>query len=180
MSKKSKILVGLVTVAVVLFAVIQFWIIPANQEKKAAYAKSQADALTHDISTISEYQSAYVGDNSNTRALFDALPLNSISKKFAIDSEACTLTVNYLDSVQDIGEEKVQRDLIYNTVAAMAAIDNLAGITYDFSDKSYAFTRTQIEAIFGAPPSDLLEQEKWKEAVQDKLSSKEFCQQFYK
>ena len=52
--------------------------------------------------------------------------------KFEIDSEACTLTVNYLDTVWNIGEEKVQRDLIYNSVAAMAAIDNLSGITYNF------------------------------------------------
>lgn len=100
--------------------------------------------------------------------------------KFEIDSEACTLTVNYLDTVWNIGEEKVQRDLIYNSVVAMAAIDNLSGITYNFSGDSYSFERTQIEDVFGTPLSNLLEQEKWRNDVQDKLKDTDFVEQFYK
>ena len=161
MNKKSKIIIGLLAVAVVLFCVIQFWIIPANQAKQEAYAQNQTDALTHDISAIEDYRTAYLGDANNVRDLFGNLPLNNIPRQFEINSDDCTLTVNYLDTVWNIGEDKVQRDLIYNTVAAMAAIDNLSGITYNFSGDSYSFERTQIEDIFGAPLSNLLEQEKW-------------------
>ena len=180
MTKKSKIIIGLLSVAAVLFCLIQFWIIPANQAKREAYAQNQTDALTHDITSIEDYKSPYIGNASNVGNLFWNLPLNNVDMKFEIDSETCTLTVNYLDTVWNIGEDKVQRDLIYNTVAAMAAIDNLSGITYNFSGDSYSFERTQIEDVFGTPLSNLLEQEKWRNDVQDKLKDTDFVEQFYK
>ncbi len=62
----------------------------------------------------------------------------------------------------------------------MAAIDNLSGITYNFSGDSYSFERVQIEDIFGTPLSKLLEQEKWGKSVQDKLNDTDFVGQFYK
>lgn len=135
MNKKSKIIIGLLAIAVVLFCLIRFWIIPTNQAKKEAYAHSQTDALTHDISAIEDYRTAYIGNANNIAGLFEVLPLNNISMKFEINSEDCTLTVNYLDTVWNIGEEKVQRDLVYNSVAAMAAIDNLSKIAYNVSVK---------------------------------------------
>ena len=180
MNKKSKIIIGLLAVAVVLFCLIQFWIIPADQAKKETYARNQTDALTHDISAIEDYRTAYLGDATNVTKLFGALPLNNIPKQFEINSDDCTLTVNYLDTVWDIGEDNVHRDLVYNTVAAMAAIDNLSGITYNFSGDSYSFDRKQMEDVFGAPLSDLLEQGKWSKNVQDKLKDAGFVGQFYK
>lgn len=180
MNKKSKVIVVLLAIAVVLFCAIQFWIIPTNRAKETEYARSQTDSLTHDISVIETYRTPYIGNASNVSGLFEVLPLNNISKKFEINSDNCTLTVNYLDTVSNIGEEKVQRDLIYNSVAAMAAIDNLSGIIYNFSGDSYSFERTQIEEVFGSPLSDLLEEKNWVEKVQNKLSSEEFCQEFYR
>ena len=61
MNKKSKFIIGLLAVAVVLFCVIQFWIIPTNQAKQEAYAQDQTDALTQDISAIEDYRTAYLG-----------------------------------------------------------------------------------------------------------------------
>ncbi len=180
MNKKNKVIIGLLAVAVILFCAVQFWIIPTNQAKQEEYAWNQTDALTHDISAIEDYRSAYVGDANNISGLFENLPLNNISKKYEINSDDYILTVNYLDTVWNIGEEKVQRDLIYNSVAAMAVIDNLAGITYNFSGESYSFERQEIEDVFGSPLSTLLVSKKWSEKVQTWLSSKEFCQQFYK
>lgn len=180
MNKKNKVIIGLLAVAVVLFCAIQFWIIPSNQAKMAEYARNQTDALTHDISALEDYRSAYVGDASNIGGLFENLPLNNIAKNYEINSDACALTVNYLDTVWNIGEEKVQRDLIYNSVAAMAAVDNLTGINYNFSGDSYSFERKEIEDVWGSPLSELLSPEKWNDEVQKQLSSKEFCQQFYR
>jgi hypothetical protein len=179
MRQKNKVIIGLLSVAIVLFCAIQFWILPANEAKQAEFARNQTDALTHDISTIQDYKSPYVGNASNIGGLFENLPLKNVGKKYEIDSKNCILTVNYMDTVWNIGEEKVQRDLIYNSVAAMAAIDNLSEITYQFPGNSYSFQRKRIEEIFGTPLSDLLTPETWKTKVQNKLSSKEFCQQFY-
>lgn len=179
MNKKSKVIIGLLTIAVVLFCAIQFWIIPVNRAKEAEYARNQTDALTHDISVVEDHRTPYIGNASNTCGLFEVLPLSNLSKKFEINSDNCTLTIDYLDTVWNIGEEKVQRDLIYNSAAAMAAIDNLSGITYNFSGDSYSFTRKQMEDVFGTPLSDLLKQEKWSEEVQNKLNDMGFVGQFF-
>lgn len=167
------------SVAIILFSTIQFWIIPTEEAKQADYARNQTDALTHDISAIEDYRFPYVGNASNIGGLFENLPLNNISKKYEINSDNCTLTVNYLDTVWNIGEEKVHRDLIYNSAAAMAAIDNLTAITYNFAGDRYSFERKELEDMLGSPLSNLLVPEKWKEEIQTQLSSKEFCDQFY-
>lgn len=179
MNKKNKVIICLLAIAVILFCIIQFGIIPANREKQAEYVRNQTDALTHDITSIDDYKSPYVGNANNVSNLFYSLPLNNVSMKFEVNSETCALTVNYLDTVWNIGEEKVQRDLVYNSVAAMAAIDNLSGITYNFSGESYFFSREQIEEIFGSPLSELLEQGKWSKEVQDKLSYTDFIKEFF-
>ena len=54
MNKKNKMIIGLLAIAVILFCIIQFGIIPADQEKQVEYAKNQTDALTHDITSIEE------------------------------------------------------------------------------------------------------------------------------
>lgn len=180
MNKKSKVIICLLAIAVVLFCIIQFWVLPSKQAKEANYARSQTDALTHDISVIEDYRTPYIGNAVNISGLFEVLPLNNISKKFEINSDNCILTVNYLDTVWNIGEEKVHRDLIYNSVAAMAAIENLSGITFNFSGDSYFFEREQIEEVFGSPLSNLLEQGNWNTEVQDQLKDADFIEQFYK
>lgn len=179
MSKKNKIIVKLVAVAAVLFCIIQFGIIPANQNKQAEYAKNQTDAQTHDISAIKDFKSPYVGDANNVRDLFYALPLNQVSMKFQINSEEGTVTVNYLDTIWNIGEEKVHRDLVYNSLAAMASIDNLTMITYEFSGDKFSFKRGQFETIFGAPLAELLDNDIWNEKVQNQMNTIDFIKQFY-
>lgn len=178
MHKKNKIIISLLAAAAILFCIIRFWAAPANREKQNEYALNQTDSLTHDISSIEEFKNPYVGNASNTGNLFYSLPLCNIPMKFEIDSEACALTVNYLETVWNIGEEKVQRDLIYNSVAAMAVIDNLQEISYNFSGVSYSFHRQQIEEAFDIPLSELIEQENWSNEVQGKLESADFVAQF--
>ena len=179
MRKKNILIICLLTAAAILFCVIRFVIIPYQETREAEAIQKQTDALTHDITSVEKYKSSYVGNASNTGNLFWALPLNNVPMKFEIDSEACVLTVHYLETVWNIGAEKVRRDLIYNSVAAMAAIDNLAGITYHFSGESYSFDRRQLEKVFGSPLSELLEQERWSKEVQEPLKSADFVRQFF-
>lgn len=179
MNRKNKIIIGLVAIATILFCIIQFYIVPASQQKQADYAKNQTDALAHDITSIEDFKSAYIGDASNTGNLLYALPLNNISMKFQINSEERSLTVNYLDTVWNVGENKTHRDLIYNTVALMASIDNLTTVTYNFSGDSFSFARTKIEAVFGPLLADLLDKEVWSEKIQNKINSADFINQFF-
>lgn len=179
MRKTNVLILCLLAAAAILFCTVRFGIIPYSQAREEEYIQKQTDALTHDITSIQKFKSPYVGDASNTGNLFWNLPLNNISMKFEIDSEARVLTVNYLDTVWNIGEEKVRRDLVYNSVAAMAAIDNLAGITYNFSDESFSFSRRQIEDILGSPLSDLLGPDRWSKEVQEPLRSADFVTRFF-
>ena len=178
--KKNKILLWLLSLAVILFLLVAFAVAPGIQKRQNQYEADQTDALTHDITVIKEFKTPYMGDAANIGNMFYALPLNNIAMKFQLDPEARALTVHYLDTVWNIGEEKVKRDLIYNTVAAMAAIDNLAEITYEFSGNTYSFKREQFEAVFGMPLSELLTDNRvWKEKVREQLQSTDFVKRFF-
>lgn len=179
MSRRNQALLALLTGAAVLFCVLQFWLLPAREARLAAYERDQRDALTHDITAVEKYRGPYVGDASNLGNLFYKLPLGDLPMKFQIDSERCAVTVSYQETVWSVGEEKVRRDLLYNAVAAMASIDNLAEITYEFSGNTFLFQREALEQALGSPLSGLLSREVWEEKVQGQLGSEEFVGQFY-
>lgn len=142
--------------------------------------EESSGVATHDISVVEDFRSPYLGDASNTSHLFSVLPLAEVPFMIQIDSDACSLTVNYLDTVWNVGEDYVRRSLVYNTVAAMAAIDNLQAVTYEFSGDSFTFERSVIEGVFGSPLSDLLDDPTlWNERVRDPLGSTELVDRFY-
>lgn len=176
---RNKIIIALISAAAIFTCLTLFVIIPSNQKNQAEYEAAQQDALTHDITAVESYKSPYIGNASNSTQIFYKLPLGNIQKKFQIDSDNCTITVYYLETVWDIGEEKLHRDLVYNAVAAMASIDNMTAVTYKFPDESFTITREQIEAVFGKDLSSLLKEEIWKEKVQNKLADKNFTESFY-
>lgn len=179
MNRKGKLILTLLAFGVFLFCAVQFVVLPQREWKERQYAIAQDDALTHDIERVQDYKSAYMGDASNTANLFYHLPQNSDGMDFELDSAHCGLTVHYLTPLFDTGEEKVHRNLIYNTVAAMSLIDNLETITYDFSGASFTFTRAQIENAFQKNLSSLIEREIWTEQVQKKLNDKAFVAGFF-
>lgn len=171
MKRKNKMMIALIGTALFLFCGICFFVIPEMERAQARYERNQQDALTHDITAVENCKIPYLGDAVNVSRLFEQLPLNHVERKYKIDSENCALTVVYLDTVWDIGEQKVRQDLVYNAAAAMACIDNLSTITFAFPEYSYSFTRVKIEEVFGDTLCSLLDQKIWKERVQDKIAS---------
>ncbi len=165
---------------VIISIIIHLFPPPKSPNQSLTYMQQQTDSLTHDSSTISKHKAQYFGSERLVRNLFWSLPLNNIAMDLAIDPQTYGLTVNYHDSVANIGEAKVKRDVIYNTVATMAAIDNIKQISYNFSDASYSFNRSTVEQFIGEPPADLLDSGKWSSAVQGKLTSEDFVEQFFK
>ncbi|MEG2012692.1 MAG: DUF4825 domain-containing protein [Anaerovoracaceae bacterium] len=178
-SKKSKIIVALLVIGALLFVIVRFVVIPMNLEKAAKYQREQMDSLTHHIESVFEYESQYIGDNVNTGNLFNNLPMYNVSKRFEIDSAECNITVSYLDTVWNIGKEKVQRDLIYNSIASFALVDNLEKIAYKFPGESFSFERSKFEKMFGKPLSKLLDEKTWNDRVQTKLHDEKFVTTFY-
>lgn len=178
MSKKNKVILALVAVAAVLFCVLQFVILPPKLA--AQDASHQNHAITHDIAPSLAYGSPYVGDNSNTVALFQSLPLGQRKQTYEIDSDACTVTIRYEDNVESETRLAVmQEDMVYTAVAAMAAIDNLNGVTYQFPDAAYTLTRKQVAGVFGQNLASLLEETTWENTVAAPLRKDGFAQQFF-
>lgn len=131
------------------------------------------------IRQIIRYQSNYIGDNSNTGNLFNALPLSEHGYVFEIDSENCGVTIDY-HTTDWYGNEDLytEKGLIYNSVSAFALIRNLEYIRYNFSGSSYMITREKVEQNYPEYRQVVAGQEINKEAfdqyVESKMNEEEF------
>lgn len=131
------------------------------------------------IRQLIRYQSNYIGDNSNTGNLFNALPLSDHGYVFEIDSENCGVTIDY-HATDWYGNEELytEKGLIYNSVSAFALIRNLEYIRYNFSGSSYMITREKMEQNYPGYCQVVTGQEIDKEAfdqyVESKMNEDEF------
>ena len=97
--------------------------------------KSSFEQLQH-------YKSQYIGNNSNTSHLLNALPLSEYGYVFEIDSKGCGLIVDYHCTDWYNNENLyIHKALVYNSVSLFKLIDNLEYITFNFSGSSYTITR---------------------------------------
>lgn len=97
--------------------------------------KSSFEQLQH-------YKSQYIGNNSNTSHLLNALPLSEYGYVFEIDSKGCGLIVDYHCTDWYSNENLyINKALVYNSVSLFKLIDNLEYITFNFSGSSYTITR---------------------------------------
>ncbi len=97
--------------------------------------KSSFEQLQH-------YKSQYIGNNSNTSHLLNALPLSEYGYLFEIDSKGCGLIVDYHCTDWYNNENLyINKALVYNSVSLFKLIDNLEYITFNFSGSSYTITR---------------------------------------
>ena len=64
--------------------------------------------------------------------------------------------------------------MVFNAIAAMALIDNLAEVIYEFPSGSYEISRSQAESALGAPLSALLTDENWQKKVVEPLADDAF------
>ncbi len=105
--------------------------------------KSPFNRNVSGIDNLVKYKSRYIGDNSNTGNLLNALPLASFGYVFEIDNT--NLKVDYyMTDWYDNDDLYVEKALLYNSVSLFGLIDNLDGITYNFSGSSYYVSRNNI------------------------------------
>lgn len=178
MQRKNIWIVSLLVLGAALLAAVVFWLLPVQEHRQEQTRTAQTDARTHDFSAVAAYASPYVGDNSNTVNLFYHLPLGDAPAHFEIENDT-QLRVRYQIAAAELGTDKVRRDLIYDSAAAFALIDNLDAVTYAFSDGSYAFTRAQMEAVLGAPLSALRDGTAMHDRVRARLDDADFVASFY-
>jgi len=180
MKTRNKIIVYLVLLGIILYVSVQCVIIPQNNIKKEQYAAEQLDPVTHDLNGISKYKSKYMGDSSNIINLFYSLPLSNVGMTFELFPEELTLEVNYKETVGGIGEERLNKALIYNSTSAFALIENLEAIKYNFPGSSYKALRFDFQKWYGDDLSSLLIDYEWKSKVQDRLKDNDYINNFIK
>lgn len=106
---------------------------PFNQDKSA-------------IEHLMQYQSKYIGDNSNTGQLIGSLPFSEYGYVFEIDSENLGVIIDYHFTDWYNNEHLyTEKSLIYNSVSMFALIDNLEYIKFNFSGSSFSITRDVFE-----------------------------------
>lgn len=169
MNTKNKVILLLLIIGLVLFGVIQGIVLPNIEQDEEQYAKDQQESLTHDFEASLPYKNKYMGNASNLFNLFDSLPLNNIEKTFQLDSEILSAEVIYNGRISEIGKEKVERTVVYNATAAFALIDNLNVVHFSFYDENYELFRSEIQAGYEIPLSELAEVEMWEREVQLEL-----------
>ena len=195
MKIRNRIINVLLIMGAILYIVVRFIIIPDNVRKEMEYNKAQYNAVTHDLNSILPYKSPYMGDASNIINLYNNLPM-AVDRTFQLLSDELTLEIYYKDTFLQVGAKSVEmqedeendsngkqnqvyqdevfKDLIYNSTAAFALVDNLKKINYNFTDINYSVTRDRIEELYTVKLSELLTEKNWRELVQDKLKDSEF------
>lgn len=165
---KRAAVLGVLVLAV--YGAILGWYLPAQEKADEAWRLAQEDARTHDVTTIYPYESPYMGDAVNLGALLGVLPLPDLPGSMELKTDEFLLRV-VLDGTyaQAGGEEEVARNLLYDSVALCAAVENLQQVVFVFDDREVNYDRETLEQWFGTDLDALLEEETWKTKVQDRL-----------
>ena len=68
---------------------------------------------------------------------------------FQQDPEEFRFTVNYDESVDEIGVKRVEKAILYNATAVFALIENMEIVNFNFPDRTYTVTRERVNDWFG-------------------------------
>lgn len=164
------LIIVLAVIGLISYAVIQGIFIPQQEIKQQQYDAAQQSPVTHDLNRILPYKSKYMGDASNISNLFQHLPLADIQNTFELQSDVLLAQINYSAESTTLDAVELNKSLFYNSVAAFALIDNLETIIYHFEDTDFRAERADVEQMYGAPLSNLLTLDQWKDKVQDTIA----------
>ncbi len=170
---KFKWIVGLFITGLLLFGWVELYYIPKSEAK---FEREQAEQLapeTHDFGKVLSYEHKFMGNAGNNINLMNNLPLADIPRTFAQDPETFRFQLNYEQSVEDIGKEKVEKAILYNATAMFALIENMETIVFHFTDASYTVTRERVKDWFGEDVLTFKDEQKFEEKVQRPIVQKE-------
>lgn len=179
MKNRNRIIIALALVAVALLAAVELVYLPQQRQAQENYRMAQQEPVTHDLAAILPYQSKYMGDAPNNINLFHALPLNQYLNGFEQNPALFELTVNYSKSTGEVGTQKLEKAVIYNSTAAFALIGNLQVLKYHFNDQTYTVTRSGVQGAVAENPAGLLTKSVWKTNLQDKLQDDGYVQKTF-
>lgn len=113
---------------------------------KKALCTNPFDPNKSDVSRLVKYKNKYLGNNSNTVNLYNALPLSEYGFTTELDAYNLGIIINYNNSEFYVNEDNrdelfVKRSLIYNAISTFLLIDNVEYVEYNFSGSSYRTNR---------------------------------------
>ncbi len=159
-TKKLTNVVPQVLIAVGLTLIVLVGMSMARASASMAVVEDQqVTYFNHDVATIEEFRSQYVGDNSNTVQLLYALPLGERIDRVEIHERDIDVVLTDAPNVDPLAERD---DALYSAIAFFAAVDNADSVTYHSSTGEFVISRWSVEGRFGRPLSDLLDSpEQW-------------------
>lgn len=115
---RNRAIIILAVIGIVLFGIVLGIILSNKKTAEIEYEADQKDPLTHDFANILPYEDKYMGNNGNLK-LFQSLPLHDYEQTYHIYSDDLMYELTYTDTVAEIGQQKVEKALIYNATAAL-------------------------------------------------------------
>ena len=75
--------------------------------------------------------------------------MGDIPRMFQQDPEEFRFTVNYDETIDEIGVKRVEKAILYNATAIFALIENMEIVDFSFPDRTYTVTRKRVNEWFG-------------------------------
>ncbi len=185
----------LLFIGVVGFLWIQLVVLPSKKQVEERYAHEQMNPLTQDFNYIAEYESEYLGDNSNTVNLFRSLPMSQDEMTFQLFPEELVVEVHYPSSLSEsvhstmttdkdneYGQKEdliAHRTLLYNATAGFALIKNIDQLTFEFQDSTFDFKRSDFKSMY-SNLDQLLDEDTWIQEVQQPLQNDQYVEKTFK
>ncbi|MFC6464839.1 DUF4825 domain-containing protein [Marinilactibacillus sp. GCM10026970] len=188
-------ILGLFIAGIAVFCWIQLMVLPERHQAEERYAQEQLSPLTQDFNYIAEYESDYLGDNSNTFNLFRSLPMTQDEMTFQLYPEELGVEIHYPTTLNESAHSTITTDrdneygqkeeniayraLLYNTTAAFALIKNINQLTFEFQDSRFDFKRSDFESMY-SNLDQLLDEDTWIQKVQQPLQDDQYVEKIFK
>ncbi|BBF43877.1 hypothetical protein lbkm_2565 [Lachnospiraceae bacterium KM106-2] len=178
MKNRNRIIIALFVIGLLCFGGFQFYYRSLNKQAEKNVTATMSYE-THDFSTVTKYNSKYMGDASNIMNLLSSLPLMDVSRKIALDSDNFKLTINYQTTYTTISASEQRGNLLYTGIASFVLIDNLKEISYHFEDVTFNIKRDKVVDYY-KDLATLKDPAKFKTVVQTPLKNKTIMSDLFK
>lgn len=127
-----------------------------------------------------EYKGAYVGDNTAVINIAQRLPMNDCYKSIELQTTARPygLTVRYEAPEMDRIEQ--EQLAIRNAATYFTLIRNAEIVRFAFPNRTYAFSRAEMEAWFDIDFSKIKWENDLKERLDEKIGSEQQTEEYFK
>lgn len=166
---KNKWIVGLLIVGLALFVWMQMVYLPGQEKLQEEEALKQLEPETHRFEEVVQYESPYMGNAGNNMNLVNHLPMSDVPRTFQQDPDEFTFTINYEVSVEEIGELRLEKAILYNATAIFALIENMEVVEFSFVDQMYRVTRERVNHWFEEDVASFKDAKVFTEKVQQPI-----------